>query len=48
MKPTSMKSTNDGITLLDHGISKVPDVAINATSNKDVTYLLLVLNFTIT
>ena len=35
-----MKSTNDGITLLDHGISKVPGVAINATSNKGVTYLL--------
>ena len=41
MKPTSTKSSNDGIALLDHGISKVPDVAINATSNKEVTYLLV-------
>ena len=40
MKPTSTKSLNEGIAQLDPGISEVPDVAINATSNKGVTYLL--------
>ena len=39
MSSTSKKLSNDGITQLKHGISGVPDVAINATSNNTVNLL---------